>query len=48
MPCWRDRLKKRVDYAALGIAEYWRFGEKGRSTAERLAGDRLVDVGTFP
>ena len=38
-----DRVEKRVDYARLGISEYWRFDEKGRSPEERLAGDRLVD-----
>ena len=30
--------EKRVDYATLGIPEYWRFDETG----EHLAGDRLV------
>ncbi len=36
---------KREDYAALGIAEYWRFDETetGRHHGTRLAGDRLVD-----
>ena len=34
---------KRDDYAALGIPEYWRFDETGRSHGVRLAGDRLVD-----
>ena len=34
---------KRDDYAALGIPEYWRFDETGRSHGARLAGDRLVD-----
>ena len=38
-----DRVEKRVDYARLGIGEYWRFDEKGRSAEERLAGDRLAD-----
>lgn len=38
-----DRVDKRVDYAGLGIGEYWRFDEKGRGPEERLAGDRLVD-----
>ena len=38
-----DRVEKRVDYARLGIPEYWRFDEKGRDTEERLAGDRLAD-----
>ncbi len=36
---------KREDYAALGIAEYWRFDETetGRYHGARLAGDRLMD-----
>ena len=34
---------KRRDYAALGIAEYWRFDETGEHHGARLAGDRLVD-----
>ena len=38
-----DRVDQRVDYARLGIGEYWRFDEKGRGAEERLAGDRLVD-----
>ena len=38
-----DRVDKRVDYAALGIPEYWRFDEAGRTPEARLAGDRLVD-----
>ncbi len=37
-----DRVDKRVDYARLGIGEYWRFDERGRSSEARLAGDRLV------
>ena len=36
-----DTGDKRVDYAALGIPEYWRFDETGASHGERLAGDRL-------
>ncbi len=39
----RDRVEKRVDYARLGIREYWRFDENGRNAEERLAGDVLVD-----
>ena len=39
----RDRVEKRVDYARLGIGEYWRFDENGRSAEDRLAGDVLVD-----
>ena len=38
-----DVREKRDDYAALGIPEYWRFDETGRSHGTRLAGDRLVD-----
>ena len=38
-----DVREKRDDYAALGIPEYWRFDETGRSHGVRLAGDRLVD-----
>ena len=38
-----DRVDKRRDYAALGIAEYWRFDEAARRRESRLAGDRLVD-----
>lgn len=34
---------KRDDYAAMGIAEYWRFDNTGASHGERLAGDRLMD-----
>ncbi len=41
---------KREDYAALGIAEYWRFDETetGRYHGARLAGDRLVDGEYIP
>ena len=34
---------KRVDYAELGILEYWRFDSTGEYHRSRLAGDRLVD-----
>ncbi len=34
---------KRVDYARLGIPEYWRFDETGEYHGARLAGDRLVE-----
>ena len=37
-----DTGPKREEYAALGVAEYWRFDETGRFHGERLAGDRLV------
>ena len=39
----RDTVDKRIAYAALGIPEYWRFDQDGRSHGVRLAGDRLVD-----
>ena len=38
-----DLGAKRDDYAAFGIAEYWRFDETGEYYGKRLAGERLVD-----
>ena len=38
-----DTGPKRIDYARLGIPEYWRFDETGEHYGARLAGDRLVD-----
>ena len=38
-----DTGVKRDDYAALGIAEYWRFDETGEHHGARLAGDRLME-----
>ena len=40
-----DTGRKRLDYAALGIGEYWRFDHTpdGRWHGARLAGDRLVN-----
>ncbi len=38
-----DVTEKRVDYARLGIGEYWRFDETGEYHGARLAGDRLVE-----
>ena len=38
----RDTGYKRVEYAAMGIPEYWRFDHTGESHGARLAGDRLV------
>ena len=38
-----DVGQKRVDYAVMGITEYWRFDETGEFYGSRLAGDRLVD-----
>ena len=38
-----DVGEKRDEYAVLGIAEYWRFGQSGEYHGTRLAGDRLVD-----
>ena len=43
-----DTGPKREEYAALGVAEYWRFDETGRFHGERLAGDRLVSGGYEP
>ena len=37
-----DATDKRVDYASLGIREYWRFDETGEYHGAGLAGDRLV------
>lgn len=39
----RDVVEKRDEYAALGIAEYWRFDGTGEHHGTRLAGDRLVE-----
>ena len=38
----RDVVFKRVEYARLGIPEYWRFDHTGEWHGARLAGDRLV------
>ena len=38
-----DTGAKRVDYARLGILEYWRFDRTGEFHGTRLAGERLVD-----
>ncbi len=38
-----DTTDKRVDYARLGIREYWRFDETGEYHGARLAGDQLVE-----
>ena len=43
-----DTGDKRVDYAALGVLEYWRFDETGDSHGDRLAGDRLEEGGYLP
>ena len=37
-----DTGPKRVEYAALGIPEYWRFDDTGKHHGTRLAGDRLT------
>ena len=37
-----DVTDKRLDYASLGIPEYWRFDETGKYHGARLGGDRLV------
>ena len=38
-----DVGEKRDRYAALGVAEYWRFDETGAFHGARLGGDRLVN-----
>ena len=38
-----DTRDKPARYAALGIAEYWRFDEKGEFHGAELAGDRLTE-----
>ncbi len=38
----RDVGFKRVEYAAMGIPEYWRFDHTGEWHGAKLAGDRLV------
>lgn len=38
----RDVVYKRVEYARMGIPEYWRFDHTGEWYGHRLAGDRLV------
>ena len=38
-----DVGQKRVDYAVMGITEYWRFDETGEYYGARLAGERLVE-----
>ncbi|MXY21287.1 MAG: Uma2 family endonuclease [Dehalococcoidia bacterium] len=38
-----DVGQKRVDYAVMGITEYWRFDETGEYYGATLAGDRLVE-----
>ena len=39
----RDFGVRRDDYAAFGIAEYWRFDETGEHYGARLVGERLVE-----
>ncbi len=40
----QDYTDKRVDYAAFGVAEYWRFDSSGGQYYDApLAGDRLVE-----
>lgn len=38
-----DVTEKRVDYARLGVGEYWRFDETGEYHGVKLGGDRLVE-----
>ena len=42
-----DVGQKRIDYAELGIPEYWRFDETGEFHGARLAGDRLAAGGQY-
>ena len=44
----RDTGYKRVEYARMGIPEYWRFDDTGESHGVRLAGDRLVGTSYQP
>ncbi len=44
----RDTGYKRVEYARMGIAEYWRFDHTGDDHGARLAGDRLVGASYVP
>ena len=37
-----DVGNKRVDYARMGVLEYWRFDEEDSPNVVKLAGDRLV------
>ena len=39
-----DVGEKRDEYAALGIAEYWRFDQSSEYHGTRLAGDRLEPI----
>ena len=39
-----DTGVKRDDYAALGIAEYWRFDETGEHHGDRLAEGRYEPI----
>ena len=43
-----DINEKRVEYAALGIPEYWRFDKTGEYHGQKLAGDRLADGAYVP
>ncbi len=44
-----DETEKRIDYAAYGIREYWRYDQTGGDYhKEALAGDRLVEGGYKP
>ena len=40
--------RKRTDYAAMGIPEYWRFHHTGEFHREKLGGDRLSDGRYLP
>ena len=39
----RDVTEKRVIYAAMGVAEYWRFDPTGECFTPALAGERLTE-----
>ena len=43
-----DTNQKRVEYAALGIPEYWRFDKTGQYHGQKLAGDHLSDGAYVP
>ena len=44
----RDYTEKRVQYAALGVPEYWRFDSTGGDYHDAaLAGDRLTPAGVY-
>ena len=44
----RDTGYKRIEYARMGVTEYWRFDHTGEDHGTRLAGDRLVGASYQP